>query len=158
MKSKKRILAIILTIAMALSLFPASMVLAKSTSYTIDFSKIKSALIKYDAKTKSVTVVNKAPFGFDLKKPLKNGDTISVTIKGTYNGSKGFRIWLIDKKDQATRSNQIDTASISLKTGKFSKTFKLTATGVANQIFFKGPTWQDQNIDNLTISSITITK
>lgn len=153
--NKKRFLAILLMLAMVISIFPANVALAGGKSYSVNL-KTKNKLIKYDAKTKSVTVVNKAPFGFDLKTPLASGDTIKVTVKGTYNGSKGFRMWLIDKANQTTTSNQVDKTVLPSKPGKFTATFELTATGVANQIFFKGPDWQDQNIDNLTISSIKI--
>lgn len=158
MINRRKLLAVVITLAMVLSLLPANFAIAKTKITSIDLSKVQgvqpTGSSSYDKKSHSLTVKN-STFSFKLNSPLANGNTITVTLKGKYNGSKGLRSWLIDD-NQITLSNQADMSVFPTTPGKFSVTFKYTSTGNATQLFFKGPSWQDSNVDDITITSITI--
>ena len=123
-----------------------------ANSYKVDLSTVMSAT--YDKATDSVTAKDTL-FQFPLKTPAKNGDSFTVTVKGVYNGSKGFRSWLIDDV-QTTLSNVADTSVFPSKPGAFEVTYTLTSIGAATNLFFKGATYDAPNVDNVTITSITI--
>lgn len=131
---------------------PAPTKAPAANSYSLDLSQVQSAT--YDKATDSISAVGTL-FNIPLKAPAKNGDTFTITVKGKYNGSQGFRSWLIDD-NQVTLSNVADASVFPNKPGAFEVTYKLTAIGAATQLFFKGPSYDNQNVDNVTINSITI--
>ncbi|MBH1939925.1 LPXTG cell wall anchor domain-containing protein [Mobilitalea sibirica] len=90
---------------------------------------------------------------FYLPEAVKAGETVTVTMKGSSDGD--FRVWLIDV-NEVTNSNIYQMSQNDFTSGDFDKTFDLTATAEATEIFFKAPSW-DAKINNLTISELTVT-
>lgn len=125
-----------------------------ANSYNVDLSTVMGGT--YDAGSGTATVSN-STCDFLLNTPLKNGDVITVTVKGTYNGSAGFRSWVIDDS-QTTMSDIAGTDVFPAKKGDFTATYTLTVTGSATRLFFKGPAWDNPNVDNCTFNSITISQ
>lgn len=127
---------------------------AAPVGYAVDLSTVKGDGASFDNGT---ATAKNCTFSFTLETPLSAGDVITVTVKGKYNGSKGFRSWVIDD-NQTTMSDIADTSVFPSAAGDFTATYKLTATGAATRLFFKGPSWQDANVDDVTIKSISIAK
>lgn len=130
-----------------------------ANSYYVDLSTVAgSGTQTYDKASDSAKIEN-SMFSFALKNPLVSSDTITVTVKGKYTGSKGFRSWVVDNETaNTTMSDVADASKFPTTPGKFTATYKLTAIGDATRLFFKGPSWQDANVDSVTITQIIITK
>lgn len=90
---------------------------------------------------------------FYLADPVQAGETVTVHIKGSSDGD--FRVWLIDVQE-VTNSDIYQISTEGFTSGEFDKTFNLTATAEATEIFFKAPSW-DATLNNLTITELSIT-
>jgi hypothetical protein len=91
-----------------------------------------------------------------LPKAFATGQSVAVHVTGTNNGTAGLRSWLVDAS-QTTLSNMVTTyVGPGLVSGSFTLSYTLTATNSAEFLFFKGPNF-NTNIDNVTISAITVT-
>jgi arabinoxylan arabinofuranohydrolase len=109
----------------------------------------------YDSATDTLRVVDRLEFRFSLPRPVVNAEVIEVNVKGTNNGTRGFRSWLVDGGN-TTLSNQVTSASLGVPSGAFDISYSLTANGAASYLYFKGPDFAT-NIDDVTIASITVT-
>lgn len=94
-----------------------------------------------------------ANISFYLSDPIKANETVTVHVKGSSDGD--FRVWLIDEQE-VTNSDIYQISLDDFTSGDFDKTFNLTATAEATEIFFKAPTW-DTTLNNLTITELSIT-
>lgn len=122
----------------------------------LDLSAVKGTGATYDAGSKSVTA-KECMFSIALPAPMNAGEAITVTVKGKYNGAKGFRSWLVDDND-VTQSDIADGSHFPATAQAFEATYTVTAIGPATRLFFKGPSYSDPNVDDVTITSITYVK
>ena len=109
----------------------------------------------YDSETKTLHIQDAENFQFPLKENINKGEVLSVMLKGTYHGTKGFRSWLVDDS-QTTNSNVFNTNDeVGFTGGEIELLYDLEATTAAGQLFFKGPSY-GVNIDDLEISKIYV--
>lgn len=109
----------------------------------------------YDSETKTLHIQDAENFQFPLKENINKGEVLSVMLKGTYHGTKGFRSWLVDDS-QTTNSNIFNTNDeVGFTGGEIELLYDLEATTAAGQLFFKGPSY-GVNIDDLEISKIYV--
>lgn len=109
----------------------------------------------YDAESGTLHIVDKVNFQFPLPKEMGRGDSLKVILRGTYNGTAGFRSWLIDKS-QTTNSNMFNTNDeADFEGGDFEFTYTLTALTASQYLFYKGPSY-GVNIDDLIVKEILI--
>jgi len=110
----------------------------------------------YNGTNHTLTVVAQPFFQFPLPKTFTTGQSVAVHVTGTNNGSAGIRSWLVNAS-QTTLSNVVTTyVAAGLPSGSFTLDYTLTATDTAGLLFYKGPS-VGTNIDNVSISSITVT-
>jgi len=110
----------------------------------------------YNATAHTLAVVAEPFFQFPLPRTFTTGQSVAVHVAGTNNGTVGLRSWLVDSS-QTTLSNVVTTyVGAGLPSGSFTLDYTLIATNSAGFLFYKGPS-VGTNIDNVTISSITIT-
>lgn len=93
-----------------------------------------------------------ANISFYLPEPVLAGEAVTVHITGSSDGD--FRVWLIDV-NETTNSDIYQMSQNDFTSGDFDKTFTLTATAEATEIFFKAPSW-DAKINNLTLTLLDI--
>lgn len=112
--------------------------------------------------TQQVTAYNAkdiARFWYKLDSEVESGTEITVNVKGTNNGTSGFRIYAI-KDDTDKNLSGIDkfTAAEGLPEAgeEFEHEAKITTTDAANMIQFKGPSY-GVNIDDIIFSEISVT-
>lgn len=110
----------------------------------------------YDSTTGAVTAEDVEFFKIKLAYDVEKGKTLNVKIKGTMNGSLGFRSWLADSGDR-TLSNQWSAKDEPgfAAPGAFEYEYSLTATEPASYLFFKGIQY-GTNIDSLTLTSVEV--
>src|SRR5574344_232283 len=109
-----------------------------------------------DTTGTALNVTNQACVTWKLPSAVESGTVVSVEIKGTNNGTAGFRSWLVDNS-QTTLSNQyVDAKGAGLPSGAFDLKYDLTATGTATNFFVKGAAY-GTNIDNVDFTYITVT-
>lgn len=124
----------------------------------VDLSKYTAAdgsKDAYDAASGTLHIVDKENFQFPLPKELGRGASLKVILRGTYNGTKGFRSWLIDQS-QTTNSNIINTNDeADFEGGEFELAYTLTALTASQYLFYKGPSY-GVNIDDLIVKEILI--
>ncbi len=89
---------------------------------------------------------------FYLPEAVQAGETVTVHVTGSSDGD--FRVWLIDV-NEVTNSDIYQMSQNDFTSGEFDRTFDLTATAEATEIFFKAPSW-DAAINNLTIASLSV--
>jgi len=89
---------------------------------------------------------------FYLPTPVQAGETVTVHITGSSDGD--FRVWLIDVQE-VTNSDIYQMSLNDFTSGDFDKTFTLTATAEATEIFFKAPAW-DAPLNNLKLTSVDV--
>ena len=89
---------------------------------------------------------------FYLPEAVQADETVTVHITGSSDGD--FRVWLIDEQE-VTNSDIYQISQDDFTSGDFDKTFTLTATAEATEIFFKAPAW-DAPLNNLTLSSVDV--
>ena len=116
-----------------------------------------------DTTGTALTVTDSPYVSWALPSTVASGTTVSVELKGTNNGTAGFRCWLIDDA-QTTNSNQY-TGSLfnsftdlggTMGSGQFSFTYELTATAPATNLFLKAPSW-DSKIQGIEIDAVSVT-
>jgi hypothetical protein len=126
------------------------------TIASIDLSTFQPASAgTYNGTSHTLTIVAQLYCQFPLPKTFMTGQSVAVHVTGTNNGTAGLRSWLVDGS-QTTLSNMVSTyVGTGLPSGSFTLDYTLTATNSAGLLFYKGPTF-DTNIDNVVISSITV--
>ena len=86
------------------------------------------------------------------------GETVQVTIKGTWNGTTGFRVW-IGSGQNSYAENVHEFNASNLATGDFEETFSLTGStnyGESTKLTIKGLNDSNKNIDGLKVESIKV--
>lgn len=89
---------------------------------------------------------------FYLPAPVNAGESVTVHITGSSDGD--FRVWLIDV-NETTNSDIYQMSQNDFTSGEFDKTFTLTASAEATEIFFKAPSW-DGKINNLNLTLVDV--
>lgn len=113
---------------------------------------------KYDEANKTIVCKNVNNITVPLPEGVTvvEGQTVNVRLKATYNGTAGFRVWLVGGyagNDAATTlSNQ---EKFTPSTGEFDQVISLTATGDCDGIMVKAPSF-DTSIEDLIIKAISI--
>jgi len=127
------------------------------TVVKLDLSKFQPiAAGTYNGTAQTLAVVAQPSIQFPLPRTFSMGQSVAVHVAGTNKGTVGLRSWLVDSA-QTTLSNVVTTyVGAGLPSGSFMLDYTLTATSPAGFLFYKGPA-VGTNIDNVTISSITIT-
>jgi hypothetical protein len=127
------------------------------TTVKIDLSTFQPvAAGSYNGIAQTLAVVAEPFIQFPLPRTFNAGQRVAVHVAGTNNGTAGLRSWLVDSA-QTTLSNVVTTyVGVGLPAGSFMLDYTLTATSPAGFLFFKGSS-VGTNIDNVTLSSITIT-
>lgn len=87
-----------------------------------------------------------------LETTIRNEIDFEVIIIGSCKGSKGFRIWALNDKEERT-SNYYKTGPI--EEGMFELTAKLSTVGTSTDILIKGP-MSTIDIDSITINVIAV--
>jgi len=132
---------------------------AAGKAETLDLSLAKSPTdsgITYAADKKTLNIKGIEYVEIPLSRELANGESVDVVLKGTNNGTVGFRSWLVDN-NVTTLSNILKTAEVAgFGPGAFELKYTLTATGPVMNFFIKGPAYGTM-IDDITISSVQIT-
>jgi len=94
--------------------------------------------------------------GFKLPKTLLSGQSIRVHVKGTWNGTSGFRFWVGNGL-----SSFADVVKVfaNLPNGAFDESFELVAKADCDYLTLKNmPSWEGWGtIDGLIIDSIDVT-
>ena len=113
--------------------------------------------VQYYAATGQLNVKDTSLFRFNLPESLPTDSELDVTVEGTLNGEVGFRAYMIPQDQDTSMCSEIaNSEDDGYTTGQFKWNFKLTNdNGDADQIQFKGRSY-NENIDDLTISSIVI--
>lgn len=145
----KKVLTLVLTLAMVI-MSSMTAFAASPISLTAENMGRGGTLATINADG-SVTSA-KSNVSFYLPTPVKSGETVTVTVKGSCDSD--FRVWLIDV-NETTNSDQYVMSANGFTKGDFDVTFDLTATAEGTEIFFKGPTF-DTPITNLTITSLDV--
>ncbi len=155
----KKILAIVMAVAMVMALSVTSF--AAETEATLSLDNLG-----YYGGTENTGVTevdgglncSGAQFDVNLPVTVEAGETITVHIKGTSDGD--FRVWLIE--GAATASNQVYSTDLGFTGGEFDYTFDLTfedhdSNGItsASAISFKGIAY-GTNLDNFTITYVAV--
>lgn len=113
------------------------------------------ALIEPSIEDSSLFITDTLSFAFRLPVTLAAGEAVQVHMTGTNNGSTGFRVYLVD--GGSTQMSSITSYSYTnLSSGAFELNFSLEATGAAQKLYFKGPTYST-NIDSLEVASLSVT-
>lgn len=122
---------------------------------TLDLSAARpgNGTLEYKNDTGLLHAENINYFFVSLPESLTAGSKVNVIVKGTYTGTKGFRVWLAGESD-GSYSNQVSSVDSNIS-GEFSWNFTLTATDKVSSLEFKGITYSD-NIDKLEISQIAV--
>jgi hypothetical protein len=130
---------------------------AVGTVVKIDLSTFQpTAAGSYNGISRTLAIVAEPFFQFPLPRAFTTGQSVAVHVTGTNSGTAGLRSWLVDNA-QTTLSNIVTTyVGAGLPSGSFTLDYTLTATNSAGFLFYKGPN-VGVNIDNVTISAITIT-
>lgn len=120
----------------------------------LDLSKVE--LADYVESTKSISAKDVEFFRIKLDYDVAVNGTLWVKIKGTCNGTVGFRSWLVNSGN-TTLSNQWEAEKEEgfQAPGSFEYEYQLTATNEAAYLFFKGREY-GTNIDDLTLTSIEV--
>ena len=87
----------------------------------------------------------------ELPECVKSGETVTVNLKGTWNGTYGFRVWIGNGGNSLSEEIKVFN---NLPKGPFDETFTLKATGDCSCLTIKG--MMTYPIDGLTIESIKI--
>ena len=107
----------------------------------------------YDATTKQLQAKGVKFFHVPLPESVTAGTKVTLKIKGTYNGTLGFRVWLAASGD-GNFSEQLKSTEAGIS-GDFEWDLSLTATDKVGYLEFKGISWQD-SVDDLIIKSIDV--
>lgn len=113
----------------------------------------------YDVETGNVVIDNKSgtnQYFFNLPENIASGETSTITVKGIYNGTNGFRVWLGNGWNSFVPSPHILNASDFAKGKEFEKTFDLTANSECTMLTIKSI--GSDPINGLTITQIIVTK
>ena len=130
----------------------------------LDLSK-HDGIGQYDIETNQYIINDSTenPCYFDLNETVKNGESVTVTVEGTWTGTTAFRVW-IGNGDNCGSTIQV-YKNADLPQGKFSKTFTLTANGndgiqECTKLTIKAlQSWNGGGpINGLTIDHIIVTK
>jgi len=109
--------------------------------------------LNYDAATNQLSVKDVSYFHIPLPESMAAGSQVKATIKGIYNGSDGFRLWLAAEGDG--NFSEQPSFPYASKKGEFTWEVSLTATDKISYIEFKGPTW-DKKIDDLILTNVEV--
>lgn len=106
-------------------------------------------------------LIVKIPDGIKVTK----GDVLSITMKGSYSGENGFRMWLVDTRTGASDSAATTSEQITCtpEQGDIEVTYKLESTedsnglsdGTSDAIMIKASSWNGM-IEDLVIKSISL--
>lgn len=123
----------------------------------LDLSKFtngsKTGTVSYDSANSQLSATNVNYFHIPLTETVENGTEVTLAIRGTYNGTKGFRVWLAGAND-GNFSEQLSSTADNIQ-GDFTWKITLTATDSVGYLEFKGITWEDL-IDELTLTGIDV--
>jgi len=118
----------------------------------------KAAYVYIPSSSDTYSAVNVVDFSYRLPVSLKKDESLTVNVKGTNNGTKGFRSWLVNDFIE-TKSNIYDgfvANKSDYVSGKFNITYTLIANENVNRLYFKGPVY-GTNIDDVDFEEITVT-
>ena len=128
-----------------------------STGKKLDLTKFKnssnSGTIEYDEAEKLLKVKDVKYFHIPMPETITQGIQVNFVIRGKYNGSKGFRVWLAGAEDISC-SEQLSSKTANIN-GDFEWKFTLTSTESCGFLEIKGISYQDA-IDQLAISEIQV--
>lgn len=124
------------------------------------FTKTSDYLIDTESENdNNLFIENASFFQFKLPQTVSKGTTIEVIIKGSNNGSTGFRSWLTDNSGSDKSNIYLDFSNPAngknYKTGDFELNFSLKATDTVSFLFFKAPSW-DSKMENITVKEVSI--
>lgn len=100
----------------------------------------------------SLTIQNSPGVMFKLSANIGAENDVSVSVVGSCKGSKGFRLWMLNKNEERT-TGYFKTGPI--KEGKFEFTASFSTLGTTTYLLVKGP-MSTIDIDEITIESITV--
>ena len=97
---------------------------------------------------------------FDLPETIVSGETAAITVKGTYTGTHGFRVWIGSGGNSHVEQVQVLNHNEFESGSEFEKTFDLTANDECAKLTVKNlQTWAGGGpIDGLVINQIIVTK
>lgn len=113
----------------------------------------------YDVETGNVAIDNTSgtnQYFFKLPETIASGETAIITVKGIYNGTNGFRVWLGDGWNSKVPSPYILNDADFEKGKEFEKTFELTTNAECTKLTIKSI--GDNPINGLTVKQIIVTK
>lgn len=113
----------------------------------------------YDVETGNVVINNESgtnQYFFKLPETIASGETATITVKGIYDGTNGFRVWLGDGWGSKVPSPYIFNDADFERGKEFEKTFELTTNDECTKLTIKSI---DSNpINGLTVKQIIVTK
>ncbi len=116
----------------------------------------------YDIETGKVVIndTGDSEYYFDLPETIVSGETAAITVKGTYTGTHGFRVWIGSGGNSHVEQVQVLNHNEFESGSEFEKTFDLTANDECAKLTVKNlQTWAGGGpIDGLVINQIIVTK
>ncbi|MCI8307641.1 MAG: hypothetical protein HFH14_06280 [Lachnospiraceae bacterium] len=132
-----------------------------SKPYDVALSTVRQdSTSKYDEKTGEVTINDTSGDSttwFDLPDKVYDGETVEITINGTYTGDTGFRVWIGNGHNSYCDP---EVFAKDFANGEFTRTFTITKSkedgSPADKLTVKGPAHDSTVINGLTIKSFTV--
>ncbi len=134
----------------------SSDVVSNSGESGVAFTRELTLIPKSNPDVTSFNTFVICSINFALQDEVASGETVNVTIKGTYAGTNGFRVWIGNGHNSYVENLKVFNDSDLTDGAEFEETFALTTNNTCTKLTIKSI--GNTPINGLTINQIIVTK